>query len=92
MIRDFAALCKLELLPWDRWGAMAGGEQDSFIDEIARLCGDDSAASERLRRFRDDVRLNPRGTLLLMDDDGRSPGRSNSRRTGDSLSGRSSAT
>jgi hypothetical protein len=45
VIRDFAALCKLELLPWDRWGAMTGSEQDSFIDEIARLGGDDSAVT-----------------------------------------------
>lgn len=74
VVRDFAALCKLELLPWDRWGAMTGGE-DSFIDEIAQLSSDDSATSERLRRFRRDARLNPHGTLLHIDDEGRITGK-----------------
>jgi len=85
VIRDFAALCKLELLPWDRWGAMTGGEEDSFIDQIARLRSDDSAGNERLGRFRHDTRLNPRGTLLSMDDDGRITGKRPSRTAGDDV-------
>jgi hypothetical protein len=37
----------------------------------ARLNSDDSATSERLSLFRQDGRLNPSGTLLIMDDEGR---------------------
>jgi hypothetical protein len=70
-VRDFAGLCRLELLPCHTWGAMASPEDNSFIDQVAPLCGDDPATDERLQHFGDDVRLNPRGPLLQMDDDGR---------------------
>ncbi|WP_433429056.1 transglutaminase-like domain-containing protein [Nonomuraea sp. CA-141351] len=44
-IRDLAALCKMEMLPWDEWGRMAasyqgetGPDYDLLIDEVAAAC------------------------------------------------------
>ncbi|MFF4831951.1 hypothetical protein [Streptomyces sp. NPDC001315] len=51
-IRDLAALCKYEMLPWDEWGHMTaayegttGSDYDRRIDEVAAVCsaGDPSA-------------------------------------------------
>ncbi|MHC5905317.1 transglutaminase-like domain-containing protein [Streptomyces sp. S6] len=44
-VRDLAALCKREMLPWDEWGRMTeayegrtGEEYDRLMDEVARVC------------------------------------------------------
>lgn len=55
-IRDLAALCAVETLPWDEWGRMAasyagetGPEYDRLLDTVAATCAaDDPAAIRRL--------------------------------------------
>ncbi|MFE2540478.1 hypothetical protein [Actinacidiphila glaucinigra] len=55
-VRDLAALCKHEMLPWDEWGRMAaayedktGPEYDQLIDRVAATCDkDDPLALTRL--------------------------------------------
>lgn len=51
-VRDLAALCTYEMLPWDEWGRMpaaydgtTGPDDDRLIDEVAAVCatGDASA-------------------------------------------------
>ncbi|MFE2531401.1 transglutaminase-like domain-containing protein [Streptomyces sp. NPDC059371] len=44
-VRDLAALCKLEMLPWDEWGRMTeayegktGPDYDRLIDKVAAAC------------------------------------------------------
>ncbi|WP_416969489.1 transglutaminase domain-containing protein [Streptomyces sp. 4F14] len=44
-VRDLAALCGREMLPWDEWGRMTeayegrtGEEYDRLMDEVARAC------------------------------------------------------
>lgn len=43
MIRDFLALNKIEILPWDDWGLMAQSDDEaitseaSYMDQLARL-------------------------------------------------------
>lgn len=50
MMRDAAALLKVELLPWDEWGAMPApdtaveGEPAELFDRLAAACMDPSAA------------------------------------------------
>ncbi|QNP68730.1 transglutaminase domain-containing protein [Streptomyces roseirectus] len=46
-VRDLAALCKREMLPWDEWGRMTeayegrtGEEYDRLVDEVARACAE----------------------------------------------------
>jgi hypothetical protein len=64
LMRDAAALCNIELLPWDRWGAMPepedtiGTELALLFDRLAVLTEtpDDSHA-ELDRLCRDDARL-----------------------------------
>jgi hypothetical protein len=48
LVRDLAALNKVEMLPWDDWGKMdagydetAGPEYDELLDRCARSCTDD---------------------------------------------------
>lgn len=64
LIRDAAALCKMEMLPWDVWGAIPGAAQPlddeelAFFDQLAELTsGDDGALSELQHRFAFDERL-----------------------------------
>jgi hypothetical protein len=64
LVRDVAALNKLELLPWDVWGAMPGpdepigGEQLAFFDELAALTRDpDESFAELRARYEGDERL-----------------------------------
>ena len=58
--RDLAALNKVEMLPWDDWGALAGTGPvpggDAFVDEVAALTvsGDHEAIR---RRYETDERL-----------------------------------
>jgi hypothetical protein len=55
LIRDVAALNKIEMLPWDVWGAMPrpdqelAGEQLSFFDRLAKLAADPDSSLARLR-------------------------------------------
>jgi hypothetical protein len=61
LVRDMAALNKMEMLPWDVWGAQPRpeGELDlAFFDELAQLTSDpDRAFSEVRRRYNEDDRL-----------------------------------
>lgn len=55
-VRDLAALCKREMLPWDEWGRMTdayrnktGPDYDRLIDTVAETCaGADPTALSRL--------------------------------------------
>jgi hypothetical protein len=55
-VRDLAALCGHEMLPWDEWGRMTaayegttGSDYDRLIDEVAATCRtDDPEAMTRL--------------------------------------------
>jgi hypothetical protein len=64
LIRDFAALNKMELLPWDSWGLIQGYDQDlsqeglALLDRVAALCqADDSAFGEIRALYDTDERL-----------------------------------
>ena len=53
-IRDLAALCKVEMLPWDEWGHMAdsyagrtGDGYDRLMDRIAEVCASHDHAAIR---------------------------------------------
>lgn len=37
LVRDLAALCKVELLPWDSWGLMLTEQDDLTADDLALL-------------------------------------------------------
>lgn len=56
VVRDLAALNRMELLPWDVWGAMAGrdgelgAEQLALLDRVAALSQDPDAAFDEVRR------------------------------------------
>ncbi|MDN3029606.1 hypothetical protein [Streptomyces sp. S.PB5] len=60
-VRDFAALSKLETLPWDEWGRMtaayedkAGAGYDRLIDTVAAVCAkDDPLSLTRLFAYED---------------------------------------
>ncbi|MFD3377624.1 MULTISPECIES: transglutaminase domain-containing protein [unclassified Streptomyces] len=60
-VRDLAALCKQETLPWDEWGRMTaayegrtGPEYDQLIDVVADTCAkDDPPALMRLFAHQD---------------------------------------
>lgn len=55
LIRDLAALNKIEMLPWDVWGAQPGKDatldeaQLGYFDELAELTIEPDAALERIR-------------------------------------------
>lgn len=64
LVRDIAALNKVELLPWDVWGVMRGpGETPASdelraLDELAALsAGDAPGIAEIRRRFASDARF-----------------------------------
>jgi hypothetical protein len=68
VVRDFAALCKVELLPWDFWGLMVGQDSDrpdELIDELSAMCGDDAAWRDRDERFASDPLVNPNGQVVV---------------------------
>jgi Transglutaminase-like superfamily len=64
--RDLAALNKVEMLPWDGWGALCVGEDDAaggdrYVDEVAALTLRDDLAAIRHRYETDDgLRVPPR--------------------------------
>lgn len=64
LIRDVAALNKMELLQWDMWGAMPKPNEEltkdqiAFFDKLASLTHDLDASFENLRKtYQDDERL-----------------------------------
>jgi transglutaminase superfamily protein len=64
VVRDAAALGKVELLPWDHWGLMdrsselGEGPHDAFVDRVAALAAAGDGASLR-PLLRHDERLRP---------------------------------
>jgi hypothetical protein len=67
LVRDFLALNKIELLPWDGWGLMAGPEDVvsandlTLLDRIAAHTIDPDAAFDNLRAlYANDPRLHTR--------------------------------
>lgn len=60
-VRDLAAMCGREMLPWDEWGRMTaayqgatGADYDRLIDEVAATCrADDPVALIRLYAHED---------------------------------------
>ncbi len=69
LVRDVAALNKVELLPWDCWGIIESPEPNSpedlaFLDQLARLtCGDVPDFDAVRCRYESDARLKMEGTL-----------------------------
>ncbi len=57
LVRDVAALNKMELLPWDVWGLAAGDDATlttddmAALDEMAALSGGDAADFDRIRTW-----------------------------------------
>ena len=70
-MRDIAALNKMEMLPWDVWGAQPepdgqlNDEQLAFFDKLARLSRDPDASFDELRkRYAEDNDLRVPGTVF----------------------------
>jgi hypothetical protein len=61
VVRDLAALNKVEMLPWDTWGAMEKGS-DRLIDDIAALAGSDDLDAIR-ERYRTDKHVRVPGRV-----------------------------
>lgn len=64
LIRDAAALCNIEVLPWDCWGAMPApddlitGDLAALFDRLARLTENPDASLDELRQLcQDDDRV-----------------------------------
>jgi hypothetical protein len=59
LLRDFAALNKMELLPWDCWGLILGYDQDispdglALLDRVAALCQSGDEAFDEVRALYD---------------------------------------
>lgn len=57
LVRDVAALNKVELLPWDSWGLVEGGDEAlsaadlAALDEMAALSGGDAADFDRIQKL-----------------------------------------
>ena len=71
LVRDIAALCKVELLPWDIWGAQPypGTDLDeaalSYFDELAAILSDPIGNFGSIQhRFNSDKRLKPPSTVF----------------------------
>lgn len=70
-IRDLAALCKVEMLPWDEWGRMpdsyagrTGDGYDRLMDRIAEVCAShDAGAIQAL--YADEDLTAPAAMLVL---------------------------
>jgi hypothetical protein len=61
VVRELAALAKVEMLPWDVWGAM-NELTDDEVDEIAQLIVDDDLVAIR-KRYDNDDRLRVLGPV-----------------------------
>jgi hypothetical protein len=61
LVRDMAALNKMEMSPWDVWGAQPAPQEDfdlAYFDELATLTHDpDSAFADVRRRYQKDAGL-----------------------------------
>lgn len=70
VVRDFAALSKVEMLPWDVWGAMPtpdvplSGEQIELFDRIATVARAADVSVTELRCLYEDERLRVRPTVF----------------------------
>jgi hypothetical protein len=73
VLRDLAALNKVEMLPWDAWGALdpegpafvEGDAHDALVDELAALTASDDFAAITSRYDRADVRVPSRVHALF---------------------------
>jgi Transglutaminase-like superfamily len=60
LVRDVAALAKMELLPWDVWGAMPGPDEPiddvlaAEFDQLAAITADPDTAAESRARYDDE--------------------------------------
>lgn len=70
LIRDFAALNNMEMLPWDVWGAMAGpdkpltDELKTFLDNVADLTQRPDERFDAVRKLYEDERLKVPKTIF----------------------------
>ena len=68
LIRDIAALNKMEMAPWDVWGAQPGPHDAldlAFFDGLAELAHDpDDTFSDIQRRYEEDDRLSVPPTVF----------------------------
>jgi hypothetical protein len=71
LVRDIAALNRVELLPWDAWGAQPrpgealGEDQLAFFDALAALASAPDASFDALReRYETDARLRVPATVF----------------------------
>ena len=56
-MRDLASLNRVDVLPWDVWGAMPAPDEEpdlAFFDELADLLADGSSEEVRARYVADD--------------------------------------
>jgi hypothetical protein len=69
LLRDVAALNKVEMLPWDVWGAMPSPESTideeltALFDRLASLTLDDAGLAELRTAYREDDRLRVPATV-----------------------------
>jgi Transglutaminase-like superfamily len=68
VVRDTAALNKMEMAPWDVWGAQPGPQEEfdlAFFDDLAALTRDpDGAFTDVRRRYKEDDRLRVPATVF----------------------------
>ena len=70
VLRDLASLNKVEMLPWDAWGALDPADDDdhttdeALVDELAAVTTSGDHAAIRARYQADDVRAPPRVHVL----------------------------
>ncbi|HEX2143764.1 MAG TPA: transglutaminase domain-containing protein [Glycomyces sp.] len=63
LVRDVAALAKMELLPWDVWGGIPEPEDEidevltALFDELAAITADPDTAAEARTRYETDERI-----------------------------------
>jgi hypothetical protein len=69
VVRDVAALCKVEMHPCDRWGLMSAPEDEhaADVDEMARLTGEPADWQERNTRFDRDPAYHPGASVETFD-------------------------
>ncbi len=52
LVRDFLALNKVDILPWDHgWGYLGEEDPDAYplMDRLARLCGEPDGSFDEIR-------------------------------------------